>query len=125
MQPVGDLDEDDPDVLRHGHEHLAQIFHLLLFHRGILHARQLRDALHQLRDRLTEAAGDLFKAGVGVLQAIMQQRGGDGVGVQPDLRHDLRHGERVDDIRLAGFAKLIFMLFIGIAVRCLDHVHIR
>ena len=56
VQPVGDLDEDDPDVFRHGHEHLAQIFHLLLFHRGILHARQLCDALDQICNRLAEQA---------------------------------------------------------------------
>ena len=56
MQAVGNFDEDDADVLRHGHEHLAQIFHLLLFHRRILHARQLCDALDQIRDRLAEQA---------------------------------------------------------------------
>ena len=47
VQAVGDLDEDDADVLAHGHEHLAQILHLLLLERGILHARQLCDALDE------------------------------------------------------------------------------
>ena len=30
VQPVTDLDEDDPDVLGHGQQHFAQILHLLL-----------------------------------------------------------------------------------------------
>ena len=49
VQPVADFDEDHPDVLGHGHEHLAQVLHLLLFLGDILHPRQLGDPLHQLR----------------------------------------------------------------------------
>ena len=124
VQPVGDLDEDDPDVLRHGHEHLAQIFHLLLFHRGILHARELRDALDEVCYGLAEHAGDLLKARVGVFQTVVQQRGCDRVGVQTDLRHDLRHGQRVDDIGLAGFAQLVLVLFVGVFVGPLDDLQI-
>ena len=30
VQPVGELDEDDADVLRHGQEHLADVLGLLL-----------------------------------------------------------------------------------------------
>ena len=124
VQPVGDLDEDDADVLGHGHEHLAQVLHLLLFHRGILHARQLGDALNKIRHGLAEQAGDLLKTGVGVLQTVVEQSGGDGVGVEADLRHDLRHGQRVNDIRLAGFAQLVFMLFVGVFISPLDDLQI-
>ena len=49
VQAVGQLDHDDPDVLRHGDEHLAQVLHLLLFLGGItgvLHLSQLGDAVH-------------------------------------------------------------------------------
>ena len=36
VYPVADLDQNDPDILGHGHEHFPQIFHLLLFRGGIL-----------------------------------------------------------------------------------------
>ena len=124
VQPVGNFDEDDADVLRHGHEHLAQILHLLLFHRRILHTRQLCDALDQICNRLAEHARDLLKACVGVLQAVVQQRRRDRVGVEADLSHDLRYGKRMDDIRLSGFSELVFMLFIGVFICPLDNLQI-
>ena len=46
VQPVADLNEDHPDVVGHGHEHLAQVLHLLLFLGGVLHPGQLGDPLH-------------------------------------------------------------------------------
>ena len=45
MKPVGNLDEDDTDVLTHGQKHFAQILHLLLFQRAVLDPGQLCDAL--------------------------------------------------------------------------------
>ena len=33
VQPVGQLDEDHPDVLRHGDDHLADVLGLLFLHR--------------------------------------------------------------------------------------------
>ena len=53
VQTVGNLYENDADVLGHCHEHLAQIFHLLVFLAGVLHARELRDALNDVGHRLT------------------------------------------------------------------------
>ena len=50
VEPVGDLDEDHPDILAHGHEHLPEVFHLLVFLGGVLDAGQLADALHQVGD---------------------------------------------------------------------------
>ena len=50
VEPVGDLDEDHPDVLAHGDEHLPQVLHLLVFLGGVLDAGQLADAFHQVGD---------------------------------------------------------------------------
>ena len=124
VQPVGDLDEDNADVLAHGHEHLAQILHLLLFHCGILDAGQLGDTLDQLGHRPAEQARDLVEARIRVLQTVVQQRRGDGVGIEADLGHDLRHGQRMDDIGFAGFAQLLFMFFVGVFKRALYHIQI-
>ena len=124
VQPVGNFDEDDADVLRHGHEHLAQIFHLLLFHGGILHARELCDALDEVCHRLAEQARDLLEARVGVLETVVQQRSRDGVGIEADLGHDLGHGQRMDDIRLARFAQLCFMFFVRMGVGLFDQLQV-
>ena len=120
VQPVADLDEHHADVLAHGHEHLAQILHLLLLERGIFDARQLRDALDQRRDRLTELPGDLVIGRVGVLDAVVQDRAQDRVSVQPGLRNDLRDGQRMDDIRRAVLAELPVVLGARIVHRAVD-----
>ena len=124
MQPVRDFDQDDPDVFGHCHEHLAQVFHLLLFGRGILHAREFRDAFDQLGDRLPEHVGDFVEACVGVLQTVVQQRRNDGVGVETNFRHDLRHGQRMDDIGFAGLSQLVFVLAVGVFICFLNFVEI-
>ena len=45
-------------------------------------------------------------------------------GIEADLGHDLRHGQRVDDIRLSGLAELVLMLFVGVFIRPLDDLQI-
>ena len=129
VQPVRDLDEDNADVLAHGHEHLAQILHLLLFHCGILDAGQLGDTLDQLGHRPAEQARDLVEARIRVLHDLVEQllvEVGVVVGhlVPADLGHDLRHGQRMDDIGFAGFAQLHFMFFVGVFKRALYYIQI-
>ena len=45
-------------------------------------------------------------------------------GIEADLGHDLGHGQRVDDIGLAGFAQLVLVLFVGVFVGPLDDLQI-
>ena len=73
VEPVADLDEDHPDVLGHGHEHLPQVLHLLLFLGGVLHPGQLGDPLHQVGHRVAELLGHLLVGGVGVLNGVVEQ----------------------------------------------------
>ena len=73
VRAVGQFDENDADVLGHGHEHLAQVLHLLFFLAGVLHARQLGDTLDQVRDRGGELLGDLGIRGGGVLNAVVHE----------------------------------------------------
>ena len=107
VQPVGDFDEDDPDVPGHGHEHLPQIFHLLLFRGGILHPGQLGDALDQHGHGPAKVLCDLIEGRVGILNAVVEQRAQDGVGVQTDLCYNFRNRQRMDDIGRAVLPLLI------------------
>ena len=106
VQPVGDLDEDDADVLRHRHEHFAEVFHLLVLAARELHAGELCDALHDIGYLAAELPGDVLVGDGGVLNAVVQQRRDDAVLVQPHLRADLRGGDAVRHIRRAGLALL-------------------
>ena len=117
VQPVADLDEDHPDVLGHGHEHLAQVLHLLLFLGGVLHPRQLGDPLHQIGHGDAEELGDPFVRDAGVLDAVVEQGGNDGVGVQLQLGHDFRYSQGVGDIGRAVLAQLSGVGVIGVIER--------
>ena len=125
MQPVCDFDEDDPDVAGHGHEHLSQIFHLLFLCGGVLHPCQLGDALYQHGDSPAEVLCDLIKGGVGVFNAVVQQRAQNGVGVKTDFGHDFGHCQRMDDIGRAVFPLLVGMFFLGVFHCRVDAQHIR
>ena len=93
VEPVGDLDKDDPDVLTHGDEHFPEVLHLLIFLGGVLNPGQLADALHQIRHRGGGELGHVIIRGVRILNDIVKQGRLDGLGVQVQfLRHNLRHG---------------------------------
>ena len=96
VEPVGDLDEDHPDVLGHGQQHFPEVLHLLLGLGGIVDPGQLADPLHQVRHRRGELLGDVLVGGGGILNGVVEQGGLDGLGVQVQLLgHDLGHGQGV------------------------------
>ena len=62
---------------------------------------------------------------VGILDAVVQQGGDEGICIQSNLCDNLRHGQGVDDIRGAVLADLIGVL-IGSIIHCLvDELHIH
>ena len=119
VQAVSQLDEDNADILGHGKEHLAQILKLLLL-LGVAQHAQTGDAVDQLSDRRAKLVFDLLIAELCILNAVVQQRGADRVGIQPHLDHNLGHRNRMDDIRLAVFALLPFVRVRGALIGCTD-----
>ena len=69
--------------------------------------------------------GNFIEACVGVLQAVVEQRGDNCVRVQTDFRHDLCHGQRVDNIGFAGLSQLILVLPVGVFVCFLNFFEVR
>ena len=124
MQPVGQLDQDDADILGHGEEHLAQVLELLLL-LGIAQHAQAGNAVHQLRDRRAKLVFDLLVAELRILDAVVQQRGADRIRIQPHFNHDLGHRDRMDDIRLAVFPLLPLVRRGGALIGCADFFNIR
>ena len=109
MQAVGELDQDDPDVLGHRQEHLADVLGLLLLVAVRAELGQLRDAIDELRDLGPEPLLDVGQAVLGVLGDVVEQRGLDRDRVDPELGEDLGRRDRVRDVRLAGRAPLAVM----------------
>ena len=99
MQPVGNFDENDADVLGHGHEHLADVLHLLVLDAGVLHARELGDALNDVGHSRAEGARNVGVGQRGILDHIVQQRGDDRILIQAHVHRDIRRGDAVCHIR--------------------------
>ena len=124
VQAVAQLDENHPHVLGHGHEHLAQVLHLLLFLGGVLHPGQLGDPFHQVRHRGAKEFGDVVVGGVGVLNAVVEQGGDDGVQIQVQLVDNLRHRQGVGDVGLSALAQLGAVVGVGVVKGSAQPLHI-
>ena len=106
VEPVGELDQDDADVLRHRDDHLPVVLGLRLLAALEGRAGQLRDALDHRGDLVAELDAKVVEVGLGVLDDVVQERGGDRLVVEPQLGADLRRRPRVVDERLARPADL-------------------
>ena len=101
VQPVAELDDDDPRVLGDREQQLPVVLHLLLGGAPEGEAGDLGEAVHDPGDLGAELAGDVLGADVGVLDHVVQQRGGDGGAVEQLLRQDQGHRDAVGDEVLA------------------------
>ena len=56
---------------------------------------------------------DLLEAGAGVLDRVVEQRGAEGLGVEPHPGADLRHPDRMGDELVAGAPQLVGVAIAG------------
>ena len=116
VQAVGELDEEDADILGDGEQQLSEVLRLLRLARDDLQPLQLGDALDQLADRGAEELVDLGAGGAGVLDRVVEQRDGDRGIVELQVGQDRRDFERMREIGVAGGALLRAMLLHGVDI---------
>ncbi len=107
VQPVAELDQDDPDVGGHRDDHLAVVLRLLLFLGVEVHLGQLGDAVDEHGDLVAELLLDPGERRPGVLDDVVQEGGGDGDRVQLELGGVERRAHGVVDVRLPALAALL------------------
>ena len=113
VQPVGELDDDDAQILRHSHEELAEVFRLRVLAVVELQFVELGDALDELEDLLSELGGKLLRSDCGVFEDVVKEGGDERGAVKPVIREDLHDGTGVDEIILPGAAFLSRMRLFG------------
>ena len=101
VQTVGQLHQQDADVLGDGEDEFAQVLGLARVLGLELQPRQLGDPLDQRGDLLAEAFGDVVAGGRGVLNHVVQQGGDDGGGVEPVVGQDPRDLDGMGEIGIA------------------------
>ncbi len=102
VEPVGELDEDDANVLRHGNDHLAVVLRLGLLAALEADPGQLRDAFDELRHLGAEFRLDLLQVRARVLDDVVEERRCDRLLVQVQLRADPGDTQRVMDELFSG-----------------------
>jgi hypothetical protein len=123
--PVGELHEEDADVLRHRHDHLAEVLGLLLLLRvRRAELRELRDAVDELGDLLAEQLLDVRLGREGVLDGVVEEPGDDRRLVEPQLGEEPRHLERVDEVGFARLPDLSLVDLGAVDVGLLDEVQV-
>ncbi len=110
VQAIGELDEDDADVVDHRQQHLAEVLRLPLLARRERDGADLGHPFDDVRDVGAEELGDALDRGQGVLDDVVQEAGGDGDGVELHVGEEIGDGERVDEVGLPGMADLALVL---------------
>jgi hypothetical protein len=86
VQAVGELDQDHPDIARHGEQHLAEVLRLGLLLGLEFDAVELGDAVHQVGDVLAEFVADFSLGDRCVFHHVVQQRSGERRAIEVPLR---------------------------------------
>ena len=110
VEAIGELDEDDADVVDHREQHLAEVLRLPLLGRRERDRADLGHALDDVRDVLAELLADLLGRRQGVFDDVVQQAGGDADRVELHVREDVGDLERMDEVGFARMADLSLML---------------
>ena len=125
VKAIGELDQDDPDVVDHRQEHLAEVLGLALLARGERDRANLGDAFDDVRDLRAEELGDTLGGGQRVLDDVVEQTGGDRDHVELHVGQEVGNFERVNQIRLPRMADLSLVLERGEDVRPPEQLEVR
>ena len=124
VEAVGELDEDDADVLGHRHDHLAVVLGLGLLAGLELDAGQLRDAVDEHGDLVAELLAQRVELDAGVLDDVVEERGGDRLLVEAQAGADRGDADGMRDERLARAALLALVRGRGEAERARDELDV-
>jgi hypothetical protein len=119
VEAVGELDDEDPDVLRHRDHHLADGLGLGRF--AVLDLVELGQAVDEHRDLVAEVGAQLLQRVGGVLDGVVQEGGTQRRRRHAELGEDRRDRDRMRDVRIAAQPGLPTMPLLCRLVGLLDH----
>ena len=106
MEPVAQLDQQNPKILRHGHQHFAERRRLLRFLGVESQSIEFRDPVDDCGHLDTEVGGEIVECHPGIFHRVMQQGGGDGEFIEAQLGDNRCDCHRMGDVRLARLTSL-------------------
>ena len=118
VKSVAELNENDSDILRHCKKHFSDILDMSFFLIDNVDILDFCQSVHQHGNIRTEKAAQLVKAGLftAVLNGIVQKCGTDRIRIETERKHDLRYGDRVDDVWVAAVSELSLVKGCGVFI---------
>ena len=110
VQAVGELDQDDADVVDHRQQHLAEVLRLALLARRELDRAELGHPFDDVGDVGAEQLPDPLDRRLGVLDDVVEQAGGDGDDVELHVGEQVGDLERMHEVGLARMPHLSLVL---------------
>ena len=107
MKTVGELHQDDANVIDHGEEHLANVFGLTSLGGHQIDAADFRGALDDASHIWAEHFRDLLHGNSGVFDDIVEQGGAKRGDVELHVDQNVSDGERVREVRFARLAQSV------------------
>ena len=124
MQPVGELDQNDPNIPGHGQRHFLEVLRLLVFQAVEFYVGELADAVDQFRNFLAKLSTDVLFGNPGVFYGVMQQSGHQALVVHVHASENTGYRQRVGHIGLTAAADLAIMRLFGKEIGALDQLHL-
>ena len=122
METVRQFDQDDADILGHGHEHLPQVLRLHLdLVLVVIQLGQLGDAVHKMGHVRPKLLLQLGKGHSRILHHVVKEGCSDGLLIHLQVCQDNGNAEGMDDIGLPGAALLAGMLPVRHLIGLPDH----
>jgi hypothetical protein len=122
VKPVGELDEQDADIVGDGQKQFAEVFRLLGFARDKIELVDLGQALNELGDLGAEQTLDLIAGRAGVLDRVVKKRDDNGGIVKFQPGENAGDFQRVGEIGIAGGARLGAMFLHGIDIGAVEQI---
>ena len=111
VQPIRDLDEDDPDVVAQRQQHLSKVLRLRALG-GIENPGNFGEPVDDDPLAFAEHPFDVVQRHPGVFYRIMQQGAHDARGIEPHLfRANSGHRDGVENVRLTTSATHVLVRF--------------
>ncbi len=120
VQAVSQLDQQDANVVGDRQQQLAQVLGLLGFAGDEIEPLQLGQPLDQMADIVAEQLIDFGPGGSGILDGVMQERGGDGRIIELEFGQDRGDFQRMREIGIARGTLLLAMGLHGVDVGAIE-----
>ncbi len=125
MEPVSQLDQDHPDVLHHGENHLSEILCLALFGRPEGDLADLGQPIDQLGNLFSKVFLNIFEGGEGILNGVVEKAGGHTRRIEFHLGQDAGDLQGMNQVRLSGETDLADVDLCRNDIGLVDEVNVR